>query len=97
MENKVMRIIAEISEVNESEIRMESELVDDLEVDSMMSLEILTELEREFDIRISEKDLADFVTVGDIFNFVKEKVDEKKYNLWKHNLWCKGEFGLRIN
>lgn len=34
MENKVMRIIAEISEVNESEIRMESELVDDLEVDS---------------------------------------------------------------
>lgn len=37
MENKVMRIIAEISEVNESEIRMESELVDDLEVDSMMS------------------------------------------------------------
>ena len=78
MENKVMRIIAEISEVNESEIRMESELVDDLEVDSMMSLEILTELEREFDIRISEKDLADFVTVGDIFNFMKEKVDEKK-------------------
>lgn len=78
MENKVMRIIAEISEVSESEIRMESELVDDLEVDSMMSLEILTELEREFDIRISEKDLADFVTVGDIFNFVKEKVDEKK-------------------
>lgn len=78
MENKVMRIIAEISEVNESEIRMESELVDDLEVDSMMSLEILTELEREFDIQMSEKDLADFVTVGDIFNFVKEKVDEKK-------------------
>lgn len=78
MENKVMRIIAEISEVNESEIRMESELVDDLEVDSMMSLEILSELEREFDIRISEKDLTDFVTVGDIFNFVKEKIDEKK-------------------
>ena len=77
MENKVMRIIAEISEVNESEIRMESEL-DDLEVDSMMSLEILTELEREFGIQISETDLADFVTVGDIFNFVKEKVDGKK-------------------
>lgn len=78
MENKVMRIIAEISEVNESEIRIESELVDDLEVDSMMSLEILTELEREFGIQISETDLADFVTVGDIFNFVKEKVDGKK-------------------
>ena len=78
MENKVMRIIAEISEVNESEIRMESELVDDLEVDSMMSLEILTELERDFGIQISETDLADFVTVGDIFNFVKEKVDGKK-------------------
>lgn len=78
MENKVMRIIAEISEVNESEIRMESELVDDLEVDSMMSLEILTELEREFGIQISETDLADFVTVGDIFNSVKEKVDGKK-------------------
>ena len=78
MENKVMRIIAEISEVNESEIRMESELVDDLEVDSMMSLEILTELEREFGIQISETDLADFVTVGDIFNFVKDKVDGKK-------------------
>lgn len=81
MENKVMRIIAEISEVNESEIRMESELVDDLEVDSMMSLEILTELEREFGIQISETDLADFVTVGDIFNFVKEKVDGKKIKL----------------
>ena len=52
--------------------------MDDLEVDSMMSLEILTELEREFGIQISETDLADFVTVGDIFNFVKEKVDGKK-------------------
>ena len=59
------------------EISFDLELVDELEIDSMMSLEILTDLERDFDIVVTEEDFANFITVNDIYELVKEKVNEK--------------------
>lgn len=76
MENKILQIVAEVSEMNIEEITFHSELVDDLEIDSMMSLEILTRLEKEFNISLSEEDFAKFDTVNDIISLVGEKINE---------------------
>ena len=76
MENKILQIVAEVSEMNIEEITFHSELVDDLEIDSMMSLEILTRLEKEFSISLSEEDFAKFDTVNDIISLVGEKINE---------------------
>ena len=44
----------------------------------MMSLEILTDLEREFNIQISEEDFASFDTVADVIELVQVKLNEKE-------------------
>ena len=77
MKDKIKNIIADITERKVEEISFDLELVDELEIDSMMSLEILTDLERDFDIVVTEEDFATFITVNDIYELVKEKVNEK--------------------
>ena len=77
MKDKIKNIIADITERKVEEISFDLELVDELEMDSMMSLEILTDLERDFDIVVTEEDFANFITVNDIYELVKEKVNEK--------------------
>ena len=72
MKDKIKNIIADITERKVEEISFDLELVDELEIDSMMSLEILTDLERDFDIVVTEEDFA-----NDIYELVKEKVNEK--------------------
>ena len=77
MKDKIKNIIADITERKVEEISFDLELVDELEIDSMMSLEILPDLERDFDIVVTEEDFANFITVNDIYELVKEKVNEK--------------------
>lgn len=52
-------IIAEVSEVDISQITDESEFTNDLGIDSMMLLEILALIEKRLDISILEADLVD--------------------------------------
>jgi acyl carrier protein len=52
-------IIAEVSEVDISQITDESEFTNDLGIDSMMMLEILALIEKRLDISILEADLVD--------------------------------------
>lgn len=62
------RIISTIQGVLEkrSEITLESRLLEDLKVDSLDLLMILSGLEDEFSITIAEDDFLDVVTVNDI-------------------------------
>jgi acyl carrier protein len=52
-------IVAEVSEVDISEITDESEFTNDLGIDSMMLLEIIALIEKRLDISILEADLVD--------------------------------------
>ena len=56
---KVQEIIAEKLGMDESEITMDSSLEDDLEVDSLDIVDIVTALEDEFQIEIPQDDLKD--------------------------------------
>jgi len=62
------RIISTIQGVLEKrpEITLESRLLEDLKVDSLDLLMILSGLEDEFSISIAEDDFRDVVTVNDI-------------------------------
>ena len=62
------RIISAIQGVLEKrvEITLESRLLEDLKVDSLDLLMILSSLEDEFSITIAEDDFLDVVTVKDI-------------------------------
>lgn len=67
----IKRVIAEVLNVDESEVKMESTFIDDLGADSLDVLQIIMGLEQEFDIEISDAAAEKIVTVGDAVEQIK--------------------------
>ena len=68
---KIKAIIAEVLNVDENEITMESTFTDDLGADSLDVFQIIMGLEEEFDIEIANEDAEKIVTVGDAVEQIK--------------------------
>lgn len=60
--------------VDESEIKMEASFRDDLGADSLDVVELVMELEDEFDMEISDDAAEKIATVGDAVSFIETKV-----------------------
>lgn len=72
--DKLKKIIAEVLNVDEEEITMETTFVDDLGADSLDIFQIIMGLEEEFDIEIANEDAEKIVTVGDAVEQIKKAV-----------------------
>ena len=70
---KLQKIIAEVLNVDEDEITMETTFVDDLGADSLDVFQIIMGIEEEFDIEIPDEDAEKFQTVADIVGYVEAK------------------------
>ena len=62
---KLKKIIAEVCDVDEDKITMYSKFKDDLDADSLDVFQIVTAIEDEFELEISDEDAEKIVTVGD--------------------------------
>ena len=62
----VKKIIVENLNANESEITMDTLLVDDLGADSLDAVEIIMALEEEFDIQVDDSNFQNIKCVEDI-------------------------------
>ncbi|KGP73959.1 acyl carrier protein [Pontibacillus yanchengensis] len=67
---RVKGIVKERLDVDESKITMEASFKDDLEADSLDVVELVMELEDEFDMEISDEDAEKIETVGDAVNYI---------------------------
>ena len=72
VEPRVKKIVAEQLGVNEAEIKNESSFVDDLGADSLDTVELVMELEEEFDINIPDDAAEKIQTVGQAIKFIDE-------------------------
>ena len=63
---KVRDIIARQLDIDAATITMESRLVDDLKADSLDIVELIMDLEQEFDVEIPDEELPNVHTIGDI-------------------------------
>ena len=72
---KLQKIIAEVMNVDEEEITMDTTFVDDLGADSLDVYQIIMGIEEEFDIEISNEDAEKIVTVGDAVEQIKNAVN----------------------
>lgn len=70
--DKVRDIIAKQLELDPNTITMESKLVDDLKADSLDVVELIMDLEQEFDIEIPDDQLPKIRTVGDIVDYLEK-------------------------
>ncbi|OUU19060.1 MAG: acyl carrier protein [Crocinitomicaceae bacterium TMED45] len=71
---QLVEIIAEQLGVDESKIKEESNLVNDLGADSLDTLELVMTLEQEFKVEISDSEAEKLETVADIIKFVNNKL-----------------------
>ena len=74
IDQEVARLIADIIEVEPDKIDLDAHLVEDLGMDSMMALEILAGIEKEFRIKIPENDLPKITTVNKAIELTKRYV-----------------------
>lgn len=72
---KLRKIIVEVLNVNESEVKMESTFIDDLGADSLDVFQIIMGLEEEFDIEIPNEEAEKIVTVGDAVEQIKAAIN----------------------
>ncbi len=70
MFDKVKDILVEELQVNESDITLESELVNDLGINSLELADLIMVCEEKFDIEIKDDEIRKFLTVGDIVNYL---------------------------
>lgn len=67
---RVKKIIVDRLGVEESVITLESNFKEDLDADSLDVVELVMELEDEFDLEISDEDAEKIATVGDVVNYI---------------------------
>ena len=72
MEEKILKYLAGKFSIPAENIRSDTMLTD-IGVDSMTLLSSLLELENEFGIKISDRDIENLVTVGDLIQMVSDK------------------------
>lgn len=67
---KVTSIVSEQMGVDKSEIKKETSFVNDLNADSLDTVELVMEFEDEFDMSIPDEEAEKIQTVGDAVNFI---------------------------
>ncbi len=72
IESKVIEIVAEQMSVDKSEITRETSFVNDLNADSLDTVELVMEFEDEFEISIPDEEAEKIQTVGQAIDYIRE-------------------------
>ncbi|MFV0465320.1 MAG: acyl carrier protein [Lachnospiraceae bacterium] len=72
---KLKKIIAEVLNVDEDEITMNTTFVDDLGADSLDIFQIIMGIEEEFDVEIQNEDAEKIITVSDAIDRIKNALN----------------------
>jgi len=78
IEEKVVSIVAEQLSVDKAEITRDTSFVNDLGADSLDTVELVMELEDEFNMNIPDDEAEKLQTVGAAVDFIKKMLAEAK-------------------
>lgn len=73
--DKVRDIIVDQLSVDESMVAMDTNLMKDLEADSLDAVEIIMAIEEEYGIEIPDEEAEKFQIVGDLVRYVEEQTE----------------------
>jgi acyl carrier protein len=71
--SKVKAIIVDKLGVDESEVTESANFTNDLGADSLDTVELIMEFEKEFDLSIPDEDAENIASVGDAIKYIQEK------------------------
>ena len=68
----VEKIIAEHLNIDESSISDDSKIVDDLGADSLHIVELVMQVENQYELEIPDEDAETLLTVGDVKQYIED-------------------------
>lgn len=74
MKEEIIKIIANIAEVPEESINENTNLLADLDLESLDLVTLISEVETKYELEIPDKEIKKIQTVGDIINFLSSHV-----------------------
>jgi acyl carrier protein len=74
IEDRVISIVAEQLSVDKAEISRETSFVNDLNADSLDTVELVMEFEDEFDLSIPDEEAEKIQTVGQAIDFIGQHI-----------------------
>ncbi|HUW18773.1 MAG TPA: acyl carrier protein [Sedimentisphaerales bacterium] len=77
IQNKVIEIISEQMGVDKSEITRETSFINDLNADSLDTVELVMEFEDEFDMSIPDEEAEKIQTVGAAIDYIVNTIHSK--------------------
>ncbi len=73
IQQKITEIIVKKLGVEDSQVTNDANFTKDLGADSLDTVELIMELEKEFDLQIEDSDAEKMQTVGDVVKYLSEK------------------------
>lgn len=73
---KIRDIIVDQLKLEETMVTMDTNLMKDLEADSLDAVEIIMGIEEEFDIEIPDEEAETFQLVGDLVKYVEDNAED---------------------
>ena len=80
LEKDITAIVAEVTELEESEIweKRDADFFKDLEIDSLLALEILALIEKKFKVQIPEEKLVDITSLNATIAMTRSTLEENE-------------------
>lgn len=75
--DRVNQILVDEFELDSDAVVPEATLRDDLQLDSLDGMDLIVALEKEFDVRVDEKELLKLQTVGDVHAYIRQVFGER--------------------
>jgi acyl carrier protein len=75
LQERVIKIVSEATKVDSTNIKQETNFIDDLNLDSLDIVEMMMKMEEEFGVEIPEDKTEDLKTIGDVTSFLKTTVN----------------------
>jgi acyl carrier protein len=74
IETRIIAGLAKIKKTKPEAIQKQASLTEDLNIDSLDTLDLIFQLEEEFGIDIPEQDQLKFCTVQDVITYVQQRI-----------------------
>ena len=73
MLDRIKNVITDYVELNPDDLTAETSLRGDLGLNSFILINLITAIEDEFDVEISEKSIKDISNLGDLANYIESQ------------------------
>ncbi len=76
VQEMVREILLDFLKVDEKKVNLNAQFLHDFGCDSLDSIELIVELEESFGVKISDDEASELVTVGDVVNYIEQKISQ---------------------